>query len=31
VEKFIEELRKIQGKAEVALHKAHDDMKCFAD
>jgi len=31
VEKFIEELRKIQGEAKMALHKACDDMKCFAD
>jgi len=31
VEKFIEELRKIQGEAEVALCKACDDMKHFAD
>jgi len=31
VERLIEELRKIQGEAEAALHKACDDMKCFAD
>jgi len=31
VEKFIEELRKIQGEVEAALYKACDDMKCFAD
>ena len=31
MEKFIEELRKIQGEAEVALCKACDDIKHFAD
>ena len=31
VDKFVDKLRKIQGEAEVALHKACDDMKCFAD
>jgi len=31
VDKFIDELKKIQGEAEAALHKACDDMKCFAD
>jgi len=31
VDKFVDELKKIQGEAEVALCKAHDDMKCFAD
>jgi len=30
VDKFVNKLKKIQ-EAEVALHKAHDDMKCFAD
>ena len=30
VDRFIE-LRKIQGEAEAALCKAHDNMKCFAD
>jgi len=30
VDKFVDELKKIQ-KAEAALHKAHDDMKHFAD
>jgi len=31
VDKFVDELKKIQEEAEVALHKAHDDMKHFAD
>ena len=31
VDKFVNELKKIQGEAKVALHKAHDDMNCFAD
>jgi len=31
VEKFVDELKKIQGEAKVALHKAHNDIKCFAD
>jgi len=31
VDRFIEELRKIQGEAKAALCKAHDDMKHFAD
>jgi len=31
VDKFVDELRKIQGEAEVALCKAYDDMKHFAD
>ena len=31
VDRFIEELRKIQGEAKAALCKADDDMKCFAD
>ena len=31
VEKFVDELKKIQEEAAAALHKAHDDMKCFAD
>ena len=29
--KFVDELKKIQGEAEAALHKAHDDMKHFAN
>jgi len=31
VDKFVDELKKIQEEARAALHKAHDDMKCFAD
>jgi len=31
VDKFVEELKKIQEEAEAALCKAHDDMKHFAD
>jgi len=31
VDKFVDELKKIQGEDKVALCKAHDDMKCFAD
>jgi len=31
VDKFVDKLKKIQEEVEVALHKAHDDMKCFAD
>jgi len=31
VDKFVDELKKIQEEAKAALHKAHDDMKCFAD
>jgi len=31
VDKFVDELKKIQEEAEVALCKAHDDMKHFAD
>jgi len=31
VDRFADKLRKIQGEAKVALCKAHDDMKCFAD
>ena len=30
MDEFVNELKKIQ-EAEAALHKAHDDMKCFAD
>jgi len=31
VDEFVYELKKIQEEAEAALHKACDDMKCFAD
>jgi len=31
VDKFVDELKKIQEEAKVALHKACDDMKHFAD
>jgi len=31
VDKFVDKLKKIQEEAEAALHKPHDDMKCFAD
>jgi len=31
VDKFVDELKKIQEEAKVALCKAHDDMKHFAD
>jgi len=31
VDKFVDELKKIQEEAEAALCKAHDDMKHFAD
>ena len=31
VDKFVDELKKIQEEAEAALPKACDDMKCFAD
>jgi len=31
VDKFVDELKKIQEEAKAALHKAHDDMKHFAD
>jgi len=31
VDKFVDKLKKIQEEAEVALHKACDDMKHFAD
>ena len=32
VDRFMDELRKIQGEAKAAaLHKAHDNMKHFAD
>jgi len=31
VDKFVDELKKIQEEAKAALHKACDDMKCFAD
>jgi len=31
VDKFVDKLKKIQEEAKAALHKAHDDMKCFAD
>jgi len=31
VDKFVDELKKIQEEAEVALHKAYDDIKHFAD
>jgi len=31
VDKFVDKLKKIQGEAKVALHKACDDMKHFAD
>ena len=31
VDKFVDELKKIQEEAEAALRKACDDMKCFAD
>jgi len=31
VDKFVDELKKIQEEAKVALCKACDDMKCFAD
>jgi len=31
VDKFVDELKKIQEEAEAALHKAHDDMKRFVD
>jgi len=31
VDKFVDELKKIQEEAKVALRKACDDMKCFAD
>jgi len=30
VDEFVDELKKIQ-EAKGALHKAHNDMKCFAD
>ena len=31
MDKFVNELKKIQEEATAALCKAHDDMKCFAD
>jgi len=31
VDKFVDKLKKIQEEAKAALHKARDDMKCFAD
>jgi len=31
VDKFVDKLKKVQEEAKVALHKAHDDMKPFAD
>jgi len=31
VDKFVDKLKKIQEEAKAALHKAHDDMKCFVD
>jgi len=31
VDKFVDKLKKIQEEADVALCKACDDMKCFAD
>ena len=31
MDKFVNKLKKIQEEAKVALCKAHDDMKCFAD
>ena len=31
MDEFVNELKKIQEEAEAALHKAHDDMKRFAD
>jgi len=31
VDKFVDKLKKIQKEAKVALHKACDDMKHFAD
>jgi len=31
VDEFVNELKKIQEEAKAALHKAHDDMKRFAD
>jgi len=31
VDESVDKLKKIQEEAKAALHKAHDDMKCFAD
>jgi hypothetical protein len=31
VEEFVQRMKKIQVEAEAALHKAQDDMKCYAD
>ena len=31
VEDFVQGFKNVQAEAEVALHKAHDDMKRYAD
>ena len=31
VEDFVQWMKNVQAEVEVALHKAHDDMKCYAD
>ena len=31
VEDFVWQMQNVQREAEAALHKAHDDMKCYAD
>ena len=31
VEDFVQWMKNVQAEVEVALHKARDDMKCYAD
>ena len=31
VEDFVQWMKNVQAEVEAALHKAHDDMKCYAD
>ena len=31
MEDFVQQMKNVQAEVEAALHKAHDDMKCYAD